>query len=446
MSDSDENIELSNGGFISDDSNDNHNHSKNHSSSKSVKTVKSAKSSLSSVAELVIKVKNDNRIVYTISEFSQLIENTLKNNLSSEYFLEGEVSNVRLSNHHLFFTVKDSNASVDCVIWRYSLTKSFASIKVEAGNFVQLRGKVNIFAKGSKYSIVVSSINVKNQEGQLHKEYEKLRLKFLGMGYFSNNHKKCLPQWITKVGLLTALDSAAIKDFLYVLENNICPVQVDIYNSLVQGSRCAEDVSNNLKQMDKKGYDVICIIRGGGSFEDLFGFSDPQIIETIYTCKTPIITGVGHETDTMLCDYVADIRCPTPSLAGQQIVTHINNQINQINNRLENAFLNIEDEINKTLMTLQTSKTKIALYNPEKVQHDIVNNFNHRVNNIQLSLLNMIEASKHICESNTYKLKELAPKICVTENNVIIENPSQLKKNNTYNLVMNGQIVKIKIL
>jgi exodeoxyribonuclease VII large subunit len=435
--------QLSNGGFVSDSDEIT---TKHQSSSKSIKSSKSTKSSNSGVADLVIKVKNDNRIIYTISEFSQLIENTLKNNLGSEYFLEGEVSNVRLSNHHLFFTVKDNAASVDCVIWRFSLTKSFAGLKIEPGNFVQLKGRINIFAKGSKYSVVVSTINVKNQEGQLHKEYEKLRLKYLSLGYFKHENKKCLPEWVSKVGLLTAIDSAAVKDFLYVLENNTCPVQVDIYNSLVQGSKCPEDVSNNLKIMDKKGYDVICVIRGGGSFEDLFGFSDPLIIETIYACKTPIITGVGHETDTMLCDYVSDIRCPTPSLAAQQIITHIGQQITQINSRLENAFLSIEDELNKATFLLQTFKTKIALHNPEKVQHDIMNSLNHRISNMQMSLLNQVENSRHMCESYNYRLKELVPKICVTENNVIINEVSQLKKNGVYNLVINGQSVRIKVL
>ena len=271
----------------------------------------------------------------SVFELTEEIKNLIKSNMETVCVV-GEISNWKLSKTNVFFTLKDEGASINSVIWNYSNKKN--KEKLDDGSKVKITGSLTVFTKSGTYNLVVQNIELLGT-GDLHTQYIKLKDNFEKRGYFNPDKKKKLPNTINKIGIITSTEGAALQDFLYVLNKNNFMGTVYIKHAIVQGKDCPKSVCNGLHELDKMGLDVIIIARGGGSFEDLFGFSDPLILEELYKTKTCTISAVGHEVDFMLSDLVADIRAPTPSIAGQMVSKKDNNditldKITEINNRL----------------------------------------------------------------------------------------------------------------
>lgn len=252
---------------------------------------------------------------YTVTQISNLIKNVLNENLGFLITVTGEVSNMKLSRTHLYATLKDEKASINLVYWNY--TNYHDDNFMSNGQSVTIKGYVNTYPNGSRYQLAIKEITI-NGQGNLHLEYEKIKKKCLNKGYFDDVKKKPLPNNLNSVCVITAKHGAAVKDFLYVLKNLNYKGQVDIIDCRVQGVDCPKTVVECIKKYDQK-YDCLVLTRGGGSTEDLFGFSHIDVVKAIYKAKTPIISAIGHEVDHMLSDFVADIRAPTPSVAGEVI-------------------------------------------------------------------------------------------------------------------------------
>lgn len=259
-------------------------------------------------------MSDDNTI--SVSELNESIKNVFQINFDQPIKVIGEITNLKPSKGHLYFDLKDELSMIKVNKWNYDNLKN--KPKIENGTKVIVKGKLSIFSRYGTYNINADSIEPLGV-GNLHTEYLKLKDYYTQKGYFNDEHKKKLDGKIEKVGIITAKDGAALQDFLYVLKKNNYDGEVYIKNCIVQGKDCPKSVCECLKILDTMDLDVIVIARGGGSFEDLFGFSDKHVIEAIYKMKTRTISAIGHEIDFMLSDYVADIRAPTPSIAGEMI-------------------------------------------------------------------------------------------------------------------------------
>lgn len=248
---------------------------------------------------------------------SQLLTYLIKKNSEdsnlNNVLIYGELSNVKLyPSKHLYFDLKDNDVKISGIMFANNASKlNFQPID---GDKVIINANVKIYAQQAKYQLQAFSME-KEGYGQLFLEFEKNKKLLEQEGYFKAEHKKAIPLFPKRIAVITGKDSAAQSDILKTLENRYKLVDIDVYPALVQGDLASKDMINKIEIINTYPYDVIILARGGGSFEDLNAFNSVELVKAIYHSKIPIITGVGHETDNTLVDFVSDYRANTPTAA-----------------------------------------------------------------------------------------------------------------------------------
>ncbi len=257
----------------------------------------------------------------TVSALNEQIKSLLEESFS-RVLVEGELSRITFHNSgHIYFTLKDSSSSLSAVMFRGNASK--LKFRLEEGMKVVIDGAITLYKPRGAYQINCFSIEPSGQ-GALAVAYEQLKLKLSNQGYFDTQRKKSLPQFPSKIALITSETGAALQDMLRVANRRYRALQIDIYDVLVQGESAAPSIANAIKIADAKEYDIIVIGRGGGSLEDLWAFNEEIVADAIFYAKTPIVSAVGHEIDWMISDFVADLRAPTPSAAMEMILPDTN--------------------------------------------------------------------------------------------------------------------------
>ena len=257
----------------------------------------------------------------TVSALNEQIKSLLEESFS-RVLVEGELSRITFHNSgHIYFTLKDSSSSLSAVMFRGNASK--LKFRLEEGMKVVIDGAITLYKPRGAYQINCFSIEPSGQ-GALAVAYEQLKLKLSNQGYFDTQRKKSLPQFPSKIALITSETGAALQDMLRVANRRYRALEIDIYDVLVQGESAAPSIANAIKIADAKEYDIIVIGRGGGSLEDLWAFNEEIVADAIFYAKTPIVSAVGHEIDWMISDFVADLRAPTPSAAMEMILPDTN--------------------------------------------------------------------------------------------------------------------------
>ena len=338
-------------------------------------------------------IENINSKIWNIKELSQAIKNTIEN--SFEYVrIRGEISKPSFpSSGHIYFSLKDDSSIINATVWKWTTTN--IGIKPEEGLEVICTGKLTTYSGRSSYQINVSKIEHAG-EGALLKKLEERKKYFFEKGYFNDEIKKKLPLYPTCVGVITSLQGSVIEDILETFRGR-WPCKIIIYSVPVQGLKAAEKISssidyfNNLHDLRKKP-DLLIIARGGGSVEDLWAFNEEILIEKVFKSKLPIVSAIGHETDTTLIDMVSDIRAPTPTKAAVIVTPNkadILSKIKIIKSRIQNSILHIINENNKKTLF-------------QKKFFDKIENFllspSQRLDIKTIELGNLVE--KHISEKN----------------------------------------------
>ncbi len=280
--------------------------------------------------------------ILTVSQINRYISFKLKEDKKlSGILVKGEISN--FTNHtrtgHLYFTLKDNEASIKAVM--FSNMASRLNFVPKNGMRVILSANVQVYERDGVYQLYVNDMQP-DGIGALYLAYEQLKEKLLYRGLFDEAHKKPLPEFPNKIGIITSLEAAALQDMLNIISRRYPIAQITVFPALVQGANAPESLCRALSEADGAGLDLLICGRGGGSFEDLMAFNDEQLAVTIYNCRTPIISAVGHETDTTIADFVADLRAPTPSAAAELAVpdiTVIYDRLNVMTKMLVNAFV-----------------------------------------------------------------------------------------------------------
>ena len=233
--------------------------------------------------------------------------------------VSGEISNfTRAASGHLYFTLKDSAAQLKCVMWRSQAER--LRFRPTEGDAVIAHGRVSVYEVGGIYQLYVDHLQPAGR-GDLAAAFERLKDKLAAEGLFDNDHKRPIPGFARRIGIVTSADAAALRDILNVLQRRNPLVSVLIAPTLVQGEQAPAQIVRALRRLDARDdIDLILIARGGGSIEDLWAFNDERVARAIYEARHPIISGVGHETDFTISDFVADLRAPTPSAAAELAV------------------------------------------------------------------------------------------------------------------------------
>lgn len=256
---------------------------------------------------------------YSVTEINQYIKNMfVKDRILSHIYVKGEVSNCKYhTSGHIYFTLKDAQGQLACVM--FAGQRRGLTFRLVEGQSVIALGSINVYERDGKYQLYANEILLDGL-GLLYERFEKLKKDLQAEGLFEPAHKKPIPPYPKRVGIVTASTGAAIQDIINISKRRNPYVQLILYPAQVQGEGAAQSVARGIQVLDKLGVDTIIIGRGGGSIEDLWAFNEEIVARAVYACRTPIISAVGHETDVTIADYVADLRAPTPSAAAELAV------------------------------------------------------------------------------------------------------------------------------
>ena len=276
------------------------------------------------------------------------LNNQIKSLLESTFvfvYVEGEVSRVTYhSSGHLYFTLKDKNSSISCVMFRGNNQR--LKFRVEEGLSVIIQGAVSVYTPRGSYQINCISMEPSGS-GALALAYEQLKKKLEAKGYFKDEIKKPIPKYPKIIALVTSKTGAALQDMLRVTKKRWPLVKLILIDTLVQGDEAKYSIASAIKKADGLKADIIVVSRGGGSLEDLWAFNEEIVADAIYEAKTPIVSAVGHEIDFMISDFVADLRAPTPSAAMEMILPDITEMLMYVDNMLQNFHLSFKRVILK---------------------------------------------------------------------------------------------------
>ncbi len=268
------------------------------------------------------------------------LNNQVKSLLEATFLhvsVEGEVSRPTYhSSGHLYFTLKDADSSISCVMFKGN-TKSL-KFQVEEGLSVVVHGSISVFSPRGTYQINCTSMEPSGS-GALALAYEQLKAKLGAKGYFEAGRKKPLPRFVNHIALVTSGTGAALQDMLRVATKRWPLVKITLIDTLVQGEGAKFAIASNIARADALGADVIIVGRGGGSVEDLWAFNEEVVADAIFTCKTPVVSSVGHEIDYVISDFVADMRAPTPSAAMEMILPDSTEMLQRLDSMMEQSHL-----------------------------------------------------------------------------------------------------------
>lgn len=340
----------------------------------------------------------------------------------NEVFLRGEISNFKAhSRGHFYFTLKDEKSRISAIMFA-SATKNIKFMPQD-GMKVLITGKVSVFESTGNYQIYVEEM-LEDGVGNLFIAFEQLKKKLEAEGLFKDSHKKKIPKIPNRVGVVTAPTGAAIKDIITTIKRRWPLCEILLFPSLVQGEEAHKNIVEQIKNAENYDIDTLIVGRGGGSIEDLWPFNEEDVARAIYASNIPIISAVGHEIDFTIADFVADLRAPTPTAAGELAVPNKNevvNYLNQVNIRLNKTITN---KITLNRKHLEEIKKHYIFTNPITIYQSKEIIFDNLVERLKYSLTNLI----HIKEKNYQKIIS----------SIVIQNPEILfdkKKNKYINLI-----------
>ena len=252
----------------------------------------------------------------TVSALTAQIKDILEDQVG-EVSVTGEISNLRQqSSGHYYFTLKDEGSQIPCALFKGSAGR--LAVAPKDGAKVVVEGEVSVYAPRGAYQLIVRSLEPVGK-GDLHQRFEELKRKLQGEGLFAESRKRPIPEYVERVGIITSPTGAAVRDAIHVLQRRCPRVQLTVFGVKVQGEGAAEEVAEAIGEMGRRDFDVLLVVRGGGSLEDLWAFNEEVVVRAVVASPIPVISGVGHETDFTICDFVADVRAPTPSVAAEMV-------------------------------------------------------------------------------------------------------------------------------
>ncbi len=301
--------------------------------------------------------------VYTVGQINSYIKNMFSQDfLLQRLSVKGEVSNCKYhSSGHIYFTLKDRGGTISCVM--FAGNRSGLAFRMIEGMQVIVEGSVDVYERDGKYQLYAREIH-QDGAGALYEKFERLKKELEEQGMFAPEYKKPIPGYIKKLGVVTAPTGAAVRDIIQIAQRRNPYVQIILYPALVQGEGAAQSIVSGIHALEDMNVDVMIVGRGGGSIEDLWAFNEECVAQAVFDCSIPIISAVGHETDTTIIDYVSDLRAPTPSAAAELAVYDVNLTMQKI--KSQELLLNrlIKNKIEWQKLRFKTMETKLRMNSP----------------------------------------------------------------------------------
>ena len=359
--------------------------------------------------------------VFTVSEVNGYVKKILEaEELLQNIKIRGEISNYSKSfAGHVYFTLKDEMAAVQCV-W-FAGTAKGAQESIKNGDRVQVTASVSLYTKGGTYQLIVRSVKT-DGTGDLYERFEKLKKQLEAEGLFEPSHKKELPRYPHTVGVITSATGAAIQDITRVLDSGWGNVTMLLYPVSVQGELAAQQMIAALRYFNaNNAADVIIIGRGGGSFEDLNCFNDEPLARTVYESEIPIISAVGHETDFTICDFVADVREATPSTAAKRAVPQKAHELEKLNALRQNLNRRVVSLLEEKAAKVTRLDMRISQLNPQNRLTQIRQQLDMEQLRIRSAMSARIENASSDIKELKHTIETLNPKNTLKRGYAIIQ-------------------------
>ena len=392
------------------------------------------------------------RNVYSVKQVNAYIKNMFTQDfMLNRIYIKGEVSNCKYhTSGHIYFSLKDESGSIACIM--FAGQRSGLAFKMQDGQQVIVLGSVTTYERDGKYQLYAKEI-ILDGAGLLYEKFEALKRELGEMGMFAPEYKQPIPKFAKKIGIVTAPTGAAIRDIMNISARRNPYVQLILYPALVQGDGAAASIVKGIEMLDKHGVDVMIVGRGGGSIEDLWAFNEEPVARAIFNCRTPIISAVGHETDTTIADYVADMRAPTPSAAAELAVF----EYQALENYLEELHLKLKKALYQKLqierMKLERYRIKMNYLHPkmklrEKQQRSV--EIEQKLRNIMEKKLNL---AKQRLAIQIERMKGASPlaklnqgfSYVSSENGNVVKSIEQVQLEDKLTIYMTDGIVKAKV-
>jgi len=303
--------------------------------------------------------------VFSVAQINAYIKRIFQSDYAlNRIYIKGEVSNCKYhSSGHIYFSLKDDKSQISCVMFANQRINGL-DFEMENGQTVIVSGSISVFERNGTYQLYANEISL-DGIGRLYVEFEKLKDKLYKEGLFDHEKKKPIPQNPKTIGIVTAKTGAAIHDIMSVAKRRNPYIQLVLYPAQVQGDGAADTIVRGIQTLDRYGVDTIIIGRGGGSIEDLWAFNEEMVARAIYAAKTPIISGTGHEVDTTIADYAADLRAATPTAACELAVPDLRETLDAIDARKRSLSVQIRHILRNYELRLEQYSGKLRSFDPK---------------------------------------------------------------------------------
>lgn len=301
--------------------------------------------------------------VYGVSQVNRYIKNMFTQDFMMQNIcVKGEVSNCKYhTSGHIYFTLKENGSAMNAIM--FAGNRRGLGFCMKDGDQVQVTGSIEVYERDGRYQIYAREITLAGA-GDLYVQFEQLKQELEEMGMFAAEYKKPVPKFAFRIGIVTAPTGAAIQDIRNITARRNPYVQLILYPALVQGKEAVASIVNGIRTLDAMKLDVLIVGRGGGSIEDLWAFNEEEVARAIFECSTPVISAVGHETDTTIADYVADLRAPTPSAAAELAVFDIQNLAEQMESMRIHLYRSMIGKLRLVQSQMHTYKAELNRKNP----------------------------------------------------------------------------------
>lgn len=381
--------------------------------------------------------------IYSVGQVNTYIKNMFQQDfLLNRISVNGEISNCKYhTSGHIYFSLKDETGALSCVM--FAGQRRGLAFPMKNGDRVVVSGSVSVYERDGKYQLYAREITLEGA-GLLYERYLALKKELEEMGMFAQEYKQPIPKYARTVGVVTAPTGAAVQDIRNIAGRRNPYVQLILYPALVQGEGAKESIVRGIRTLDAMHLDVIIVGRGGGSIEDLWAFNEEEVARAIFECRTPVISAVGHETDTTIADYAADLRAPTPSAAAELAVADIRVFLQTLRGYQDKLARTVEDRIYLARQNLRHYQTKLNYLSPENKIRENRTRLIDAEDRIQSAMKNQIYLARQNLQVYLERMKGLSPLNKLNQGFSYVEDQEH-KAVTSISQVQKGDTLKIQV-
>ena len=379
------------------------------------------------------------KTVYSVGQVNRYVKNMfIQDYVLRKVYVKGEVSNCKYhTSGHIYFSLKDETGVLSCVM--FAGQRRGLAFRMKDGDRVVVGGAVDVYERDGRYQMYAKEITLEGA-GALYERFLALKAELEEMGMFAPEYKQKIPKYIRRLGVVTAPTGAAVRDIINITKRRNPFVQIILYPALVQGEGASESIVKGIHALEAEKVDVMIVGRGGGSMEDLWAFNEEAVARAVFDCSVPVISAVGHETDTTIIDFVADLRAPTPSAAAELAVYDFMEMKKNLKLREERLLHFMQLILERKRQKLEQYSLRMRAYHPQQRLNEQRQFAADAENRLRREMMRRLEQEKYRLGLMAERLKGLSPLEKLSQGYAYVENSSGANVRTVSNVKQGEQI------